>query len=83
MQRADYLMKNITMFDNVEGLKKSIKNFRLVSNYEYFNVLVKMGKSYHVVTIQYDIYEDEFWISHPSYNFSLADIEQYAILSKE
>ena len=83
MQRADYLMKNITMFDNVEGLKKSIKNFRLVSNYEYFNVLVKMGKSYHVVTIQYDIYEDEFWINHPSYNFSLADIEQYAILSKE
>ena len=76
-------MKNITMFDDVEGLKKSIKNFVLVTEYEFFNVSVKTGKSYHVVTIQYDVYEDSFYVSHPSFNFTIDEIEQYAILSKE
>ena len=76
-------MKNITMFDNIESLKQSIKDFTLVTDYEFFNVLIKTGKSYHVVTIQYDLYDDSFWVSHPSYNFSIDDIEQYAILTKE
>lgn len=76
-------MKNISMFDDVEGLKKTIKNFVLVTEYELFNVLVKTGKSYHVVTIQYDVYDESFWVSHPSFNFNINEIEQYAILSKE
>ena len=28
-------MKNITMFDNVESLKKSIKDFTLFTEYEF------------------------------------------------
>ena len=76
-------MKNITMSDNIDSLKESIKNFRLVTDYEFFNVLVKTGKSYHVVTIQYDLYDDSFFISHPSFNFAFEDIEQYAILTKD
>lgn len=76
-------MKNITMFDNIESLKKSIKDFTLVTEYELFNALVKTGKSYHVVTIQYDAYDDSFYVSHPSFNFSINEIEEYAILSKE
>ena len=76
-------MRNITMFDNVESLKSTIKNFRMITDYEFFSVLIKTGKSYHVVTIQYDIYEDCFYISHPSFNFLIDEIEQYAILSKE
>lgn len=76
-------MKNITMVDNIDSLKESIKNFRLVTDYEFFNVLVKTGKSYHVVTIQYDLYDESFFISHPSFNFTFEDIDQYAILTKE
>lgn len=76
-------MKNITMFNNIESLKKSIKDFTLVTEYEIFDVLVKTGKSYHVVTIQYDVYDDSFFVSHPSFNFSIDEIEEYAILSKE
>ena len=76
-------MKNITMFENIESLKKTIKDYRLISDFELFSVLIKTAKSYHVVTIQYDIHEESFWISHPSYNFSFEDIEMYAILGKE
>ena len=76
-------MKNITMFDNIESLKKSIKDFTLVTEYEFFNVLIKTGKSYHVVTIQYDVYDDSFFVSHPSFNFLIDEIEEYAILSKD
>lgn len=76
-------MKNITMFDNIESLKKTIKDYSLISDFELFSVLIKTAKSYHVVTIQYDIYEESFCISHPSYNFSLDEIEMYAILGKE
>lgn len=76
-------MKNITMFDDVDRLKKDIKNFVLVTEYEFFNVLIKTGKSYHVVTIQYDVYDESFYVSHPSFNFTIDEIEQYAILSKE
>lgn len=76
-------MKSITMFNNVESLKNTIKKFRLVTDYEFFNVLVKIGESFHVVSLQYDIYEDCFYISHPSFNFLIDEIEQYAILSKE
>lgn len=71
------------MFNNIESLKKSIKDFTLVTNYELFNVLIKTGNSYHVVTIQYDVYDDSFFVSHPSFNFSIDEIEEYAILSKE
>ena len=76
-------MKNITMFENIESLKKTVKYYTLVSDFEIFSVLIKTAKLYHVVTIQYDLYEDLFYISHPSYNFSLEDIEMYAILGKE
>lgn len=76
-------MKNITMFDNIESLKKSIKDFTLATEYEFFNVLIKTGNSYDVVTIQYNVYDDSFWVSHPSYNFTIDEIEQYAILTKE
>lgn len=76
-------MKNITMFENIESLKKTIKDYRLISDFEFFSVLIKTAKSYHVVTIQYDIYEDSFYMSHPSYNFSFEEIEMYAILGKE
>lgn len=76
-------MKNITMFENVESLKKTIKDYRLIGEYELFTVLIKTAKSYHVVTIQYNILEESFWILHPSYNFSFEEIEMYAILAKE
>ena len=76
-------MKNITMFENIESLKKTIKDYRLISDFELFNVLIKTATSYHVVTIQYDLYEESFYISHPSYNFSFEDVEMYAILGKE
>lgn len=76
-------MKNITMFENIESLKKTIRDYTLISDFEIFSVLIKTAKSYHVVTIQYDLYEDLFYISHPSYNFSFEDIEMYAILGKE
>ena len=76
-------MKNITMLENIESLKKTVKDYRLISDYELFTVLIKTAKSYHVVTIQYDIYEELFWISHPSYNFSFDEIEMYALLGKE
>lgn len=76
-------MKNITMFDNIESLKKSIKDFTLGTEYKFFNVLIKTGNSYDVVTIQYNVYDDSFWVSHPSYNFTIDEIEQYAILTKE
>ena len=79
---GEFLMKNITMFDNVESLKKSIKDFILVTEYEFFNVLIKTGNSYHVVTIQYDVYNDSFFVSHPSFNFLIDEIEEYAILAK-
>ena len=71
------------MFENIESLKKTIKDYRLISDFELFNVLIKTAKSYHVVTIQYDLYEESFYISHPSYNFSFEDFEMYAILGKE
>lgn len=71
------------MFENIESLKKTIRDYTLISDFELFSVLIKTAKSYHVVTIQYDIYEESFWISHPSYNFSFEDIEMYAILGKE
>ena len=77
------MMKNITMFENIESLKKTIRGYTLISDFELFSVLIKTAKSYHVVTIQYDLYEDLFYISHPSYNFSFEDIEMYAILGKE
>lgn len=76
-------MKNITMFENIESLKKTIKDYRLISDFELFSVLIKTAKSCHVVTIQYDLYEESFWISHPSYNFTFEEIEMYAILGKE
>ena len=76
-------MKNITMFENVESLFKTIKDYRLISDFELFSVLIKTAKSYHVVTIQYDLYDESFYISHPSYNFSFEYIEMYAILGKE
>lgn len=76
-------MKNITMFENIESLKKTIKDYRLISDFELFSVLIKTAKSYHVVTIQYDLYDESFYISHPSYNFIFEDIEMYAILGKE
>ena len=76
-------MKNIAMFENVESLKKTIKDYRLTSDFELFSVLIKTAKSYHVVTIQYDLYDESFYISHPSYNFSFEYIEMYAILGKE
>lgn len=76
-------MKNITMFENIKSLKKTVRYYTLVSDFELFSVLIKTTKSYHVVTIQYDLYEDSFYISHPSYNFSFEDIEMYAILGKE
>lgn len=76
-------MKNITMFENVESLKKTIRDYTLISDFELFSVLIKTAKSYHVVTIQYDLYEESFYISHPSYNFSFEEIEMYAILGKE
>ena len=71
------------MFENVESLKKTIKDYRLISYFELFSVLIKTAKSYHVVTIQYDLYDESFYISHPSYNFSFKEIEMYAILGKE
>ena len=52
-------------------------------DFELFSVLIKTAKSYHVVTIQYDLYDESFYISHPSYNFSFEDIEMYAILAKD
>ena len=76
-------MRHITLFNNVESLKKSIKDFTLVAEYEFFNVLIKTGKSYHVVTIQYDVYDDFFFVSHPCFNFLIDEIEEYAILNKE
>lgn len=76
-------MKNITMFENIESLRKTIRYYTLISDFELFSVLIKTAKSYHVVTIQYDLYEDSFYISHPSYNFSFEDIEMYAILGNE
>ena len=76
-------MKNITMFENIESLKKTIKDYKLISDFELFSVLIKTAKSYHVVTIQYDLYEESFYIQQPSYNFGLEDIEMYAILAKE
>jgi hypothetical protein len=76
-------MKNITMFENIESLKKTMRGYTLISDFELFSVLIKTAKSYHVVTIQYDLYEDSFYISHPSYNFSFEDVEMYAILGKE
>ena len=75
-------MKNITLFNNTESLKKSIKDFTLATEYEFFNVLIKTGKSYHVVTIQYDVYDDSFFVSHPSFNFLMDEIEEYAILNQ-
>lgn len=71
------------MFENVESLKKTIKDYRLISDFELFSVLIKTAKSYHVVTIQYDLYEESFWISHPSHNFSFEEIKMYSILGKE
>ena len=80
-------MKSITMFENIESLKKTIKDYRLISDFELFSVLIKTAKSYHVVTIQYCLHDESFYISHhishPSYNFSFEDIEMYAILGKE
>ena len=76
-------MKNITMFENIESLKKTVKYYTLISDFKFFSVLIKTAKSYHVVTIQYDIYDEAFYISHPSYNFSFKDIEMYAILGKD
>ena len=76
-------MKNITMFENIESLKKTIKDYMLISDFELFSVLIKTARSYHVVIIQYDLYDESFCISHPSYNFSFEDIEMYAILGKE
>ena len=76
-------MINITMLENIESLKKTIKDYRLISDFELFSVLIKTAKSYHVVTIQYDLYDESFYISHPSYNFIFEDIEMYAILGKE
>ena len=76
-------MKNITMFENIESLFKTIKDYRLINDFEFFSVLIKTAKSYHVVTIQYDLYEDSFYISHPSYNFSFEEIEMYAVLARE
>lgn len=75
-------MRHITLFNNIESLKKSIKDFTLVTEYEFFNVLIKTGKSYHVVTIQYDVYDDSFIVSHPSFNFLIDEVEEYAILNK-
>ena len=77
------MMQNITMFENIESLKKTIKDYRLISDFELFSVLIKTAKSYHVVTIQYNLYDESFYISHPSYNFSFEEIEMYAILGKE
>ena len=71
------------MFENIESLKKTVKYYTISSDFELFSVLIKTAKSYHVVTIQYDIYEESFWISHPNYNFSFEEIEMYAILGKE
>lgn len=76
-------MKNITMLENIESLKKTVKYYTLSSDFELFSVLIKTAKSYHVVTIQYDLYDESFYISHPSYNFIFEDIEMYAILGKE
>mgnify|MGYP003616165273 CR=1 FL=1 len=76
-------MENITMFENIESLKKTVKYYTLISDFEFFSVLIKTAKSYHVVTIQYDLYEDSFYISHPSYNFSFEEIEMYAVLARE
>ena len=76
-------MKNITMLENIESLKKTIKDYTLISDFEIFSVLIKTVKSYHIVTIQYDMYEESFWISHPNYSFSFEEIEMYAILGKE
>lgn len=71
------------MFENIESLKKTIKDYRLISDFELFSVLIKTARSYHVVTIQYDLYDESFCISHSSYNFSFEEIEMYAILAKE
>ena len=76
-------MRNITMFENIESLKKTVKYYTLISDFELFSVLIKTAKSYHVVTIQYDLYDESFCISHPCYNFSFEEIEMYAILGKE
>ena len=76
-------MKNITMLENIESLKKTVKYDRLIGDFELFSVLIKTAKSYHVVTIQYDLYDESFCISHPSYNFSFEEIEMYSILGKE
>ena len=76
-------MRNITMFENIESLKNTIKDYTLISDFEFFSVLIKTKNSYHVVTIQYDMYEESFYISHPSYNFSFEEIEMYSILAKE
>ena len=76
-------MENIIMLENIESLKNSIKDYTLISDFGIFSILIKTKNSYHVVTIQYDIYEESFWISHPCYNFSFEDIEMYAILGKD
>ena len=53
-------MKNITMFENIESLKKTIKDYIPISDFELFSVLIKTAKSYHVITIQYDLYDESF-----------------------
>ena len=76
-------MKNINMIENVEKLKKTIKDYALTGGFEFFDVLIKTANTYDVVTIQYDLWAESFCISHPSYNFTFEDIDMYALLAKE